>query len=132
MTSRRQFLRLSVVGTGLTLLGRDLRTRSRAAALSLGDTFRNRWPFNSSRNAATTVLKVVSKPLTVNGRTVTRGSIQQADGTFGYVVTRDQGVDVEIVNTLEVPTTIHWHGLYIPNLQAVSYTHLMLPTKRIV
>jgi len=117
MTSRRQFLRLSVVGTGLTLLGRDLRTRSRAAALSLWDTFRNHWPFNSSRSAGTTVLKVVSKPLTVNGRTVTRGSIQQADGTFGYVVTRDQGVDVEIVNTLEVPTTIHWHGLYIPNLQ---------------
>ncbi len=117
MASRRDFLRLSVVGTGLTLLGRDLRERSRAAATSLWDTFRDRWPFNSSRNAGTTVLNVVSKPLTVNGRTVTRGSIQQADGTFGYVVTRDQGVDVEIVNTLEVPTTIHWHGLYIPNLQ---------------
>lgn len=48
-----------------------------------------------------------------NGITVLKGSVVQPDGTFGYTTTPDRGVDVEIVNTLDVPATIHWHGLYI-------------------
>jgi|TARA_B100001093_G_scaffold304583_1_gene290409 FtsP/CotA-like multicopper oxidase with cupredoxin domain len=117
MTSRREFLKLSLVGTGFFAAGAEAMRRSRAAANSIWNQFRNRWPFNSPRNPGTTILKVVKVPLTVNGRTVERGSIQQLDGTFGYTTSRDSGVDVEIINTLDVPTTVHWHGLIIPNPQ---------------
>ena len=117
MNSRREFLKLSLMATGFVAAGGEAMLRSGIAAKSVWNQFRDRWPFNSPRNAATTILKVVKVPLKVYGRKVERGSIQQPDGTFGYTTSRDAGVDVEIINTLDVPTTVHWHGLIIPNSQ---------------
>jgi FtsP/CotA-like multicopper oxidase with cupredoxin domain len=55
-------------------------------------------------------------PLKVLGKEVRVIAIQQADGTQGYSPEKSDGFHVEVVNQLKVPTTIHWHGLILPNL----------------
>ena len=49
-------------------------------------------------------------------RCVTVIAIEQADGTQGYSPEKADGFHVEVVNQLKVPTSIHWHGLVLPNL----------------
>src|SRR5215470_2350679 len=61
-------------------------------------------------------LFVKEVPLKVLGKEVTVIAIQQADGTHGYSPQKDQGFHVEVVNQLKVPTSLHWHGLILPNL----------------
>lgn len=61
-------------------------------------------------------LFVKEVPLKILGKTVTVIAIEQADGTRGYSPEKDQGFHVEVVNQLKVPTSIHWHGLILPNL----------------
>ena len=60
-------------------------------------------------------LFVRETPITVNGRTITMCSVVQADGTPGYLPEQSGGFHVEVVNQLKVPTTLHWHGLTVPN-----------------
>ena len=61
-------------------------------------------------------LFVKEVPLTVLGKDVTVIAIEQADGTQGYSPEQSDGFHVEVVNQLKVPTSIHWHGLVLPNL----------------
>jgi FtsP/CotA-like multicopper oxidase with cupredoxin domain len=61
-------------------------------------------------------LFVKEVPLKVLGKEVTVIAIEQADGTQGYSPEKDDGFHVEVVNQLKVPTSIHWHGLILPNL----------------
>lgn len=61
-------------------------------------------------------LLVKEVPLKVLDKEVTVIAIEQADGTQGYSPEKDDGFHVEVVNQLKVPTTIHWHGLVLPNL----------------
>lgn len=61
-------------------------------------------------------LFVKEVPLSVLGKEVTVIAIEQADGTQGYSPEQSEGFHVEIVNQLKVPTSIHWHGLVLPNL----------------
>ena len=61
-------------------------------------------------------LFVKEVPLKVLGKEVTVMAIEQADGTQGYSPDKDDGFHVEVMNKLKVPTTIHWHGLILPNL----------------
>src|SRR5215475_9334828 len=61
-------------------------------------------------------LFVKEVPLKVLGKTVTVIAIKQADGTEGYSPEKDGGFHVEVVNQLKVPTSLHWHGLILPNL----------------
>lgn len=60
-------------------------------------------------------LYVKQVPLTVLGREVQVTAIEQADGTHGYAPEQADGFHVEVVNQLPVPTTLHWHGLILPN-----------------
>ena len=60
-------------------------------------------------------LFVRETPITVNGRTINMCSVVQADGTPGYLPEQSGGFHVEVVNQLKVPTTLHWHGLTVPN-----------------
>ncbi|MGA7215653.1 MAG: multicopper oxidase family protein [Terrimicrobiaceae bacterium] len=60
-------------------------------------------------------LFVKEVPLTVLGKEVTVVAIEQLDGTQGYSPERTDGFHVEVVNQLKVPTSIHWHGLVLPN-----------------
>src|SRR5262245_20485811 len=55
-------------------------------------------------------------PLKVMGKELTVIAIEQADGTQGYSPEKGDGFHVEVVNQLKVPTSIHWHGLILPNL----------------
>src|SRR5262245_46072204 len=61
-------------------------------------------------------LFVKEVPLKVLGKQVTVIAIEQADGTQGYSPEKNDGFHVEVVNQLKVPTSIHWHGLILPNL----------------
>ena len=61
-------------------------------------------------------LFVKEVPLKVLGKEVTVIAIKQADGTEGYSPEKEEGFHVEVVNQLRVPTSLHWHGLILPNL----------------
>src|SRR6266481_4619561 len=55
-------------------------------------------------------------PITVEGRTVKVAALTQSNGEHGYSPEKTSGFHVEVVNQLSVPTSIHWHGLILPNL----------------
>src|SRR5215472_7845830 len=61
-------------------------------------------------------LFVKDVPLKVLGEEVSVLAIEQADGAHGYSPEKAEGFHVEVVNQLKVPTSIHWHGLILPNL----------------
>ena len=61
-------------------------------------------------------LFVKEVPLKVLGKEVSVIAIEQEDGTQGYSPEQSEGFHVEVVNQLTVPTSIHWHGLVLPNL----------------
>ena len=61
-------------------------------------------------------LFVKEVPLKILGKEITVIAIEQADGTQGYSPEKADGFHVEVVNRLKVPTSIHWHGLILPNL----------------
>jgi FtsP/CotA-like multicopper oxidase with cupredoxin domain len=54
--------------------------------------------------------------ITVLGTTVKLTTITQSNGDQGYSPIEAEGFHVELVNQLPVPTSIHWHGLILPNL----------------
>src|SRR5215831_15401528 len=54
--------------------------------------------------------------ITVDGKTVKVTAVTQPDGEHGYSPEKTAGFHVEVVNQLPVPTSIHWHGLILPNL----------------
>jgi len=60
-------------------------------------------------------LFVRETPITVHGKKVMMASVQQADGTLGYSPEQSHGFHVDVINELNVPTSIHWHGLTLPN-----------------
>src|SRR5215510_6129100 len=54
--------------------------------------------------------------ITVDGKTVKVTAVTQPNGEHGYSPEKTAGFHVEVVNQLPVPTSIHWHGLILPNL----------------
>lgn len=61
-------------------------------------------------------LLVKDAPLKINGREVSMMAITREDGSSGYSPAQSDGFHVEVVNQLNVPTSIHWHGLILPAL----------------
>ncbi|MEJ0089062.1 MAG: multicopper oxidase family protein [Limisphaerales bacterium] len=61
-------------------------------------------------------LFVREESITVLGKTVKVGSIRQANGEMGFSPDITTGFHAEVVNQLPVPTSLHWHGLILPNL----------------
>jgi len=61
-------------------------------------------------------LFVKEVPLKVLGKDLSVIAIEQTNGTQGYSPEKADGFHVEVVNQLKVPTSIHWHGLILPNL----------------
>lgn len=59
-------------------------------------------------------LNVIEKKITVNGKEATIFAI---DGAWGLDFHKDQPFDVHLTNSLSVPTSVHWHGLILPNNQ---------------
>lgn len=71
--------------------------------------------FQRPRNRETVVLEITTAPITVLGKSVVRGCIRQLNGQRGYTISQAKGVDLEVINRLTVPSTVHWHGLILPN-----------------
>lgn len=62
-------------------------------------------------------LKVIERQIKVGGKTATVYGIVQPDGTFGLRQKKGEQFDVILENTLNVPTSVHWHGLILPSDQ---------------
>lgn len=62
-------------------------------------------------------LKVVEREISVNGKSAKVYGIVQENGTIGMTVNRGQNFDVKLQNDINLPTSIHWHGLILPNSQ---------------
>lgn len=61
------------------------------------------------------VLQARERQIEVNGKRATVYSIQQPDGTLGLSLKKGESFDVQLENKLKVPTSVHWHGLILPN-----------------
>ncbi len=64
-----------------------------------------------------TVLQITEGNITVNGKKGKAYSIQQADGTPGYVGTKGERFKVALQNRTPEPLAIHCHGIVLPNGQ---------------
>lgn len=62
-------------------------------------------------------LKILEKKINVNGKKATVLSISQPDGTLGIRANKGDDFNVMLKNSMYVPTSIHWHGLILPNNQ---------------
>jgi FtsP/CotA-like multicopper oxidase with cupredoxin domain len=62
-------------------------------------------------------LNIIDKKIVVNGLEASVFAIAQPDGTLGIRANKGQAFDVLLNNTMKVPTSIHWHGLILPNDQ---------------
>ena len=121
---RRQLLRLGLAGSSLVASGEWLLARAKAAQQEAAwEQFSNQRPFQLPITANTTQLEITTAPVHVFGRRVTRGAILRAGGERGYSTERQAGVDVVVTNRLPQPTTLHWHGLILPNaMDGVPFT----------
>jgi FtsP/CotA-like multicopper oxidase with cupredoxin domain len=54
--------------------------------------------------------------LKILGKEVKVMAITQESGAQGFNPQTSQGFDVEVVNQLKEPTSIHWHGILLPTL----------------
>jgi FtsP/CotA-like multicopper oxidase with cupredoxin domain len=70
----------------------------------------------TDQTASPVRLYVREVPLKVLGKEVTTVEIVQENGTEGLYAQKSEGFNVEVVNQLKVPTSIHWHGLVLPAL----------------
>src|SRR5215469_14936643 len=63
-------------------------------------------------------VKLFARESSINvlGRTAKVATLTQSNGEQGYTPEKTKGFHVEVVNRLPVPTSIHWHGLVLPNL----------------
>jgi len=64
-----------------------------------------------------TRLRLVESTLTVDRKTGTVYRIQQDDGTLGYTGAKGGRFRVALENATKDPTSIHWHGLILPDGQ---------------
>lgn len=64
-----------------------------------------------------TELEVVYKNISIHGKEATVLAISQPDGTLGIRAKKGDPFDVVLKNSMEVPTSVHWHGLILPNDQ---------------
>lgn len=72
---------------------------------------------NMLYSAEPLILKVIERQIEVNGKTAKVLGIVQQDGTMGLTANKGQPFDVQLKNELSVPTSIHWHGIILPNNQ---------------
>ncbi len=83
------------------------------AALSVAPFFAN------TAKAQTSILSLtaVSRTLDIGGRAATVFGLTNANGSAGLILDPSQRFRVDLTNTLDVETLIHWHGQIPPNAQ---------------
>jgi FtsP/CotA-like multicopper oxidase with cupredoxin domain len=62
-------------------------------------------------------LQVLERLIKVNGKEAKVFAILQPDGTHGLTAKKGQEFNVILENSLQVPTSVHWHGLILPPTQ---------------
>ncbi|ABI45074.1 multicopper oxidase family protein [Synechococcus sp. CC9311] len=112
---RRSFLQLGMLSALVGSVSLEAFRTTRAKVRSAWERFISQPTFQRPRNPETVVLEIATAPITVLGKSVVRGCIRQLDGKRGYTTSQDKGVNLELINQLPVPTTVHWHGLILPN-----------------
>lgn len=67
--------------------------------------------------AQSKILHVKKQSILVNGKEASFYAITQPNGTYGLTFNKGELFDVLVENHLDVPSSIHWHGLILPNNQ---------------
>lgn len=62
-------------------------------------------------------LRVIEENIEVDGKAAPVFGIVQPNGERGIRVAQEDGFHVIVKNELSVPTSVHWHGLVLPNSQ---------------
>src|SRR5438093_7238094 len=73
-------------------------------------------PTETGSESETVKLFARESTITVLGRKAKVAALTQSTEEQGYSPEEFKGFHVELVNQLPVPTSIHWHGLVLPNL----------------
>lgn len=77
---------------------------------------------NPEESKNTIILQLRNREISVNGKTVEIDEIVQTNGKQGLELSKGDRFTVTVENNLKVPSTIHWHGLLVPNNQdGVAY-----------
>lgn len=63
------------------------------------------------------ILQVKEVPIVVNGKTTSIYRFIQPDGTIGISGVQGDELNVVVENKTNVPTSVHWHGIILPNNQ---------------
>lgn len=71
--------------------------------------------FNSLCCSEPISLKVIEREIQVNNKPAKVLGIVKPDGSMGITLNKGQVFDVNLQNELNVPTSIHWHGIILPN-----------------
>lgn len=64
-----------------------------------------------------TTLRIDKRQITVGGRQAEVFCLVQPDGTYGLTLSKGSAFDVWLENNLQVPSSVHWHGIILPNGQ---------------
>lgn len=70
-----------------------------------------------SLNEEKIILHVKERLIDVDGKEASVFCIEQPDGTPGFTAQKGQLLAIQLENYLDVPTSVHWHGLLLPNDQ---------------
>lgn len=71
----------------------------------------------NSFNPKPKILQVKEKTISVNGKQASFYAITQPDGTYGLTFNKGEIFNVVVENYLNLPTSVHWHGIILPNNQ---------------
>ena len=74
-------------------------------------------PARVRAQSARMTLSATTRTIDVRGRAATVWGLLDGNGRSGLVLDPGQAFAVDLSNTLDVPTIIHWHGQFPPNAQ---------------
>ncbi|WP_137109705.1 multicopper oxidase family protein [Rhodobacter sp. SY28-1] len=63
------------------------------------------------------LLRATTRTLDIGGRAVSAKGILNDQGTTGLILNPDEAFRLDLVNELDTPTILHWHGQIPPNAQ---------------
>ena len=63
------------------------------------------------------LLRATTRTLDIGGRAVSVKGIMNDQGTTGLILNPDEAFRLDLVNELDTPTILHWHGQIPPNAQ---------------
>lgn len=74
-------------------------------------------PFGLRAETAPRLLRATTRTLDIGGRAVSVKGILNDQGTTGLILNPDEAFRLDLVNELDTPTILHWHGQIPPNAQ---------------